>query len=102
MRAEKFYEEHGPKTIIFARFMPVIRTFAPILAGVGKMEYRTFLKYNFIGATLWTQLSVLLGFFLGSMVPNVEEYFFPVLMGILLLSFIPPLLHFYPKKKKRS
>src|SRR3989338_830213 len=76
--ARIFYEKYGAKTIVLARFLPVVRTFAPILAGMGKMRYRTFLLYNFIGALIWAVGVTLLGFYLGNVIPNVERYLIPL------------------------
>lgn len=101
-RAEKFYHEHGPKTIILARFFPIIRTFAPILAGVGKMHYSKFVKYNLIGGTLWTVMLTLLGYFIGNMIPDIDKYLLPVLAGIVLLSVIPALFHLFAFSRKKK
>ena len=88
-----FYEKHGAKTIVLARFLPFVRTFAPILAGVGNMHYPTFLFYNFVGATLWGAGMTLLGYYLGSVIPNVERYVIPLVIGIIVVSGLPPLWH---------
>jgi membrane-associated protein len=88
-RAQRFYETHGIKTIVLARFIPVVRTFAPILAGVGRMRYRTFMFFNILGALLWTLLLCLSGFYLGHLVPNIEHYLLPIIMLIIVLSFLP-------------
>ncbi len=101
-RARKFYEKHGPKTIVLARFMPVIRTFAPILAGVGKMNYGTFFFYNLAGGFLWTFGIVWGGYYLGSSIPNVDKYLLPIIAGIILLSIAPTLLHILKDKKTRG
>src|SRR3989344_1814580 len=73
-RTQQFYELHGKKTIILARFVPIVRTFAPILAGVGKMEYRTFLSYNICGGIGWTTVMIFLGYGLGSVIPGGDRY----------------------------
>jgi membrane-associated protein len=91
-RAEKFYKEHGRATIILARFMPVIRTFAPIIAGVGRMPYRTFIIYNIVGGFLWVVMLTLFGYFLGRVVPNVDRYILPIVFAIILLSVLPGLV----------
>lgn len=93
-RAGAFYEKYGPKTIILARFVPIVRTFAPILAGVGGMNYRTFLFYNFLGGVLWAIGLTTLGFWLGETVPSADEYLFLIIGFIILLSFLPVLTHF--------
>lgn len=101
-RAKKFYEKHGPKTIVLARFMPVIRTFAPILAGVGKMNYGTFFFYNLAGGFLWTFGIVWGGYYLGSSIPNVDKYLLPIIAGIILLSILPSIIHILKDKKTRG
>lgn len=93
MKAEKFYEKHGKKTIVIARFMPMIRTFAPIVAGVGSMEYRTFLSYNLIGGLLWGVGISVAGYFLGSAIPNVDKYLLPIIAVIIVLSVAPTAIH---------
>src|SRR3989338_6230965 len=88
-RAENFYSEYGPKAIVLARFLPIVRTFAPILAGVGKMRYQTFFYYNLIGGALWTAGLLLLGFTLGNTIPNVDRYLLPIVLAIIFLSLLP-------------
>lgn len=85
-RARMFYESHGPKTIVLARFLPVIRTFAPIVAGVGHMNYSTFFFYNFLGGVLWAVGLPLIGFFLGTAIPDIDQYLIPIVLGIIFLS----------------
>ena len=89
LRTQAFYEKHGKKTIILARFVPIVRTFAPILAGVGNMEYRSFLSYNVIGGVIWSTLLIFLGFALGSFIPDVDRYLLPIVLAIIVLSFVP-------------
>lgn len=88
-RTRAFYETHGKKTIVLARFVPIVRTFAPILAGVGQMDYRTFLSYNIIGGVLWSTLLVFLGWGLGSAIPSIDRYLLPIVLAIILISFLP-------------
>jgi membrane-associated protein len=88
-RAKNFYDAHGKKTIILARFIPVIRTFAPIVAGIGGMEYRTFARYNVVGGLLWTLLLTLSGFYLGTLFPNIKNYLEILIIGITLVSLLP-------------
>jgi membrane-associated protein len=88
-RATRFFEKHGAKTILLARFVPIVRTFAPILAGVGKMPYRTFLRYNLVGGFLWAVGVTSLGFFLGKQFPELEDYLLPVIIVIVGISLIP-------------
>ncbi len=92
-KTKYFFEKHGGKTIIMARFMPVVRTFAPVLAGVGKMNYRTFLVYNIVGGALWALGLPLIGYFLGNTIPGIEHYLTPIIIGIILLSLAPTFIH---------
>lgn len=101
-RAEAFYEAHGGKTIILARFIPVIRTFAPLIAGVGKMPYRKFLSFNIIGATIWGAGVVLLGHWLGSRIPNIDHYLLPAILLATVFTFSPMLIHIVRDKELRS
>lgn len=95
--AEKFYEKHGGKTVIIARFLPTVRTFAPIVAGASKMHYRTFLMYNVVGALLWAVGISCLGYFLGGwfreMGLEIDQVLLPSLIVIVLLSWIPAFIH---------
>lgn len=99
--AQSFYEKYGGKTLIIARFMPIVRTLAPILAGVGKMKYRSFLIYNVVGGFLWVVGLSLIGFGLGNAIPNIDRYIIPVAIGIILLSISPGLIHFLRDKELR-
>lgn len=92
-RARVFYEKHGPKTIIIARFMPGVRTFAPILAGVGVMHYSTFFIYNLVGGALWGIGLPMLGYYLGNVVPNIDRYIVPIVLLIIFLSVLPTIIH---------
>lgn len=92
-RSRRFYEKHGGKTIILARFMPFVRTFAPILAGVGKMNYPLFLFYNVFGGLLWSAGLSSLGYFLGAVVPNPDRYLWPIIALIIFLSVLPSAVH---------
>ncbi|MEK7600564.1 MAG: VTT domain-containing protein [Patescibacteria group bacterium] len=91
-RARAFYTTYGAKTILLARFVPIVRTFAPVLAGVGHMRYRTFLLYNIIGAALWAVGLPLLGYFLGSIIPDVDRYLLPLIAAIVFISLIPAIV----------
>lgn len=105
-KASEFYEKHGGKTIIFARFMPVIRTFAPIVAGVAKMKYRTFLTYNIVGALIWAVGITYAGYFIGgyfeSIGVEIDHVLLPIVALILLTSVIPPIIHLTKDKKQRQ
>lgn len=98
-KAKTFYEKHGGSTIVLARFLPIIRTFAPILAGVGRMRYSDFLFYNFLGAVLWAIGLTSLGFYLGNLIPNAERYLVPLVLAIIIISSIPSLFHFLGGRK---
>jgi membrane-associated protein len=100
-RARVFYEKHGPKTLVLARFMPGIRTFVPILAGVGKMHYPTFMTYNLVGGFLWGIGMPLLGYLLGNTVPNIDKYLLPIILLIIFLSILPSLYHIWHNKEER-
>jgi len=101
-QAEEFYKKHGVYTIIMARFIPIIRTFAPIVAGIGNMKYRTFIKYNIIGGIVWVTSVVSMGYFLGKLIPNPDKYILPIVIGIIALSFLPIaskyILHLFKNK----
>ena len=92
-RAKVFYEKYGAKTLVLARFLPVVRTFAPILAGVGQMHYRTFFFYNVVGAFLWALGMTWLGYFLGATIPGIDKYLIPIILAIIVLSSLPTLIH---------
>lgn len=92
-RAEAFYEAHGGKTIIMARFVPIVRTFAPLVAGIGAMDRRRFLAFNAVGGILWGGGVTLAGYWFGAKVPWVEQYITPILLLVVLLSFAGSLTH---------
>ncbi|MDP2837767.1 MAG: VTT domain-containing protein [Candidatus Moranbacteria bacterium] len=97
LKAQAFYERHGAKTIVLARFMPIVRTFAPIVAGVANMRFRTFLIFNLAGAFLWTLSLVLLGYILGSVI-DVDRYLLPIILAIVMLSFLPAIVGYVKEK----
>lgn len=96
-----FYEKHGPKTIIIARFVPIVRTFAPFVAGIGEMSYKKFLKYNIIGGVSWVIGLTLTGYFFGNL-PFVQENFEIVIFGIIILSLIPMVVEIIRAKIKKK
>lgn len=98
-KTEKFYEKHGGKTIILARFVPIVRTFAPFVAGVGKMNYSQFILYNVIGGVVWVMLFGWVGFFFGNM-PAVKHNFTLVIFAIIGLSVLPMMFEMIKARKK--
>lgn len=88
-KAQAFYAKYGKKTIVFARFIPIVRTFAPILAGVASMDYRTFISYNLIGGFVWTWGMLGAGYILGHLIPEAEKYLTPIILGIIFISLLP-------------
>jgi len=102
-KAEKFYEKHGSKTMLIAHFIPVVRSFAPLVAGVGKMPRSQFVVYDAIGDIAWASLTTLLGYWLGSRVPNLDHYILPIFLAVMVLSFTPTLLHIFgdPETRRR-
>lgn len=98
---ERFYEKHGAVAIITARFMPIIRTFVPFLAGVVQMPYKQFMLYNIVGAALWAVGVTLLGYFLGRIIPpdQVDKYLLPIILAIIVLSFMPSVIHILRDRK---
>ncbi|MBC1210927.1 DedA family protein [Listeria booriae] len=96
-KAEAFFNKHGGKTIFIARFMPFIRTFAPFVAGASRMNYRYFLNYNILGATVWVLLCTLAGYFFGN-IPIVKENFSLVVLGIIFVSILPMIFSFIKSK----
>lgn len=92
-QAQEFYDKHGGKTLILARFIPAVRTFVPIVAGMAKMEYKRFISFNVIGGFIWGAGMPLLGYSLGSMIPGVDRYLLPIVILIIFLSVLPGLIH---------
>lgn len=92
-QAEEFYARHGAKTVVLARFVPIVRTFAPLVAGAARMPYRTFVTYSVSGGISWIWSMLLLGYYLGSRVPGVAKYLEVVIIGIIAVSVLPGVLH---------
>lgn len=101
-QARSFYNRYGKKTIILARFVPIVRTFAPILAGVGNMDYKTFVKFNIIGGFIWVFGISLAGFFLGKAIPDIDKYLLPIIALIIFISFLPPIFHIIKEKRLKK
>lgn len=96
--AKQFYDRHGGFTIVVARFMPIIRTFAPVVAGVGAMGYRKFVAYNIFGGIFWVMTTTLAGYFLGTLVPNIQERIHVVIAIVIVLSLLPAIIKFAGEK----
>jgi membrane-associated protein len=92
-RAHEFYERHGGKALILARFMPIVRTFAPVVAGMASMDYARFVAYTILGAVLWAVGVTWAGYFLGSLIPDAAKYLEYIVALIVLVSIAPPILH---------
>jgi len=101
LRAQQFYEKYGAKTIVIARFVPIVRTFAPVVAGVGQMNYRRFVTYNVAGGILWVVSMVLIGFIVGNTVPDINKHIHKVIAVVIFLSILPAIFEFI-KEKRRS
>ena len=105
-KAQAFYEKHGGKTIIIARFVPIVRTFAPIVAGAGKMDYRRFLAFNVVGGLLWAAGITYLGYLLGGIFESagieIDHILLPIIAVIILISVLPPAIHILKEKKNRD
>jgi membrane-associated protein len=99
VRTQRFFEKYGGRAVVLARFVPIVRTLAPICAGIGNMRYRTFLAYNVIGGCVWGVGMVALGYFFGSVVPNSEKYILPLSLVIVVVSFFPIILNLIKGKK---
>lgn len=102
VRAEKFYEDHGNKTILLARFIPVVRTFAAVVAGVGRMDYKQFMIYNIIGGILWGGGLTLAGYHLGTRIPGLDHYINQVLAIVIAISLFASLAHILKDKRSRE
>ena len=92
---KEFYDRHGPFTIVIARFVPIIRTFAPVVAGVGTMEYRRFVTYNVVGGFLWVWSMVLIGYGLASAIPNIDQHIHKVILVVIFLSILPAIIEWW-------
>jgi len=98
-RTQKFFEAYGGRAIILARFVPIVRTIAPVLAGVGTMTYKKFISYNIFGGLLWGAGMVSLGYFLGSIIPDCEKYVLLISLVIIILSFLPIFFNYIQTKR---
>lgn len=101
-KSEKFYEDHGGKTIILARFTPIVRTFAPVVAGAGKMTRQRFLMFNIVGGILWTGGLSILGYFIGNRIPHLDKYIELVIIGVMVVSILLAFAHILRDPKTRA
>ncbi|MEA2901105.1 MAG: rane-associated protein [Actinomycetota bacterium] len=101
-RAKAYFDKNGPRTIILARFIPVIRTFTPVVAGVGQMDYRKFVTYNLVGGIVWGSGVTTAGYVLGESIPNVDRYLLPIIGVIVMVSFIPVFLEVFKAYRNRK
>lgn len=101
-RTEAFFQRHGGKTIILARFVPIVRTFAPTVAGVGRMKYSKFLSYNVVGGLVWVIGMTGIGYFLGKTVPNIEKHLHAVILIVIFVSFLPIFFEYFRAKRPQK
>ena len=102
LKAKSFYEKYGGKTIIIARFVPIVRTFAPIVAGAAEMPYRRFVAYNVVGGFLWVFSMILAGYFLGRAIPDLDKHIEWVVLIVVLLSLVPIVVEFVKARRERA
>jgi membrane-associated protein len=100
-KSREFYHRHGARTVVLARFIPVIRTFAPVVAGMSGMRYKKFVVYNVVGAVLWIGSLTLLGYWLGQAIPDITRYFHWVIGAIIVLSILPPIFEVLRERSRR-
>lgn len=96
--AQEYYDKHGVQTLILARFLPIIRTFVPIVAGIAGMDYKTFLRFNIISGLIWVGGVVSAGYYLGKIIPDVDKYLLPIVGVIFVVSVLPGVLHLVKRK----
>lgn len=100
-RTKRFYEKYGSKTIVLARFVPIVRTFAPVVAGVGEMRYSTFLIYNVAGGIGWVCAMLFTGYFLGRLIPNVDRHVHKIILIVIVLSILPMIIEMWKERRRR-
>lgn len=101
-QAHDFYEKHGAQAMILCRLVPIVRTFCPIVAGMGEMKFKRYMLYNVIGAILWVFALTLLGYFIGNLFPNAKHFLLPIVLIIIAISVLPGLFHFLKERKSRK
>lgn len=102
LAAKEFYERHGGKAIVLARFVPLVRTFVPVVAGVAQMPYRRFAAYNVFGALGWVSSMTLVGFLLGRVIPNIDRHIEKVIVAVIFLSILPGLVEWFRQTRKAA
>ena len=98
-RTHQFFEKHGGKTIILARFVPIVRTFAPTVAGVGQMSYKYFFSYNIFGGIFWVFSMLSVGFFLGKVIPDIEKHLHLIIAIVIFVSFLPMIIEWWKHRR---
>ncbi|HKU18682.1 MAG TPA: DedA family protein [Candidatus Saccharimonadales bacterium] len=101
-RAEKFYEKYGSKTMLLSHFIPVVRSFAPLVAGVGKMPRAQFFFFDAIGDVVWAVITTLVGYWFGSRIKNLDHYILPTFIAVVILTFAPTLWHIFGNRETRQ
>lgn len=101
IRAHEFYQRHGRRTIVLAQFMPIIRTFSPVVAGVGGMRFREFFTYNVLGAVVWVWSMLGIGYFLGNQIPGIDQHIEIVVVIVVFISILPGLIGGYRARRRR-
>jgi membrane-associated protein len=101
-RAQEFYAKHGGKTLVIARFMPIVRTFVPVVAGLAQMPLGAYTAYNVLGAVLWIWSMLLTGHFLGRVVPGIDEHIEPMILIVIALSLLPAVISWYRERRKAA
>ena len=102
MRATEFYQKHGGKTIVLARFIPIVRTFVPVVAGAAKMPVKRFAFFNVIGGAIWILAGLLLGYYLGQTVKNIGDYLYLIIFVVIGVSALPPAIEYLRSRKRRA
>jgi membrane-associated protein len=101
-RAQEFYQRHGGKTLVLARFMPIVRTFVPVVAGLARMDFKTYTFYNIIGAIVWIWSMLFAGYFLGRYIPGVEEHIEKVILAVIFVSLLPALISWQRQRSRTT
>ena len=102
IRAHEFFEKHGGKALVIARFMPIVRTFTPVVAGLGQMSFRSYTAYNVLGAVLWIWSMLFVGYFLGRYIPGIENHITKVILVVIFLSLLPGIISWQRERSRAS